>query len=169
MHGGDDHERRIRALASFLQDLRPFWPMVRRTWIGWVSRTFDSQGAFLGSSWEELSEPYAEWKARWFPGRSILSLVGTLRRQATTPTVIATPSSLELIVSPYDHPAFRVGGRTVPSRRVEPLWFQEGTTSMPARPLAATGPEMMTPSMHAELHRVGVEYADDLIRRLRLG
>lgn len=168
--GGREHSARIRALAAHLQDLRPFWPLVRRAWIGWVSRTFESEGAFLlGHRWEDLAPSYRDWKARYFPGKPILSMMGPLRRAATTPRQIVSARSLELVVEPYDHPPIPLGaGRSMPGRTLDPAWFQDGTTRMPARPLAATGPEMLTAGMRDELHRIGTEYADDLARRLRL-
>lgn len=125
-------EQALIKLATLMSDLRPFWPVVSRLFVSWMGRQFDSEGAFLTDPWEELSPDYAAWKSQNYPGKPILSLVGPLRKAATSPRRIPTPLTLTLVIEPYEHQALTPGGV---SGILDPEWFQEGTSRMPARPL----------------------------------
>lgn len=149
----DDAQRRLDRIALGLTDLRSFWPIVTRLWISWESRLFDTEGAFAGSRWAPLSASYAAWKALHFPGRPILSATGALRRAATTPRRRATPTMLVLSVEPYSRE-----GRTV-----QPSWFEEGTSRMPARPIVFGSP--LPAQASAELEAAADAYVRDLLSR----
>lgn len=156
-------ERKLLRLASFLRDLRPFWPVVSRLFTSWMSEQFESEGRFFGSGWEPLSPEYAAWKSTAFPGRGILSMMGPLRKAATSPMRIPGPLTLELRIDAYEHPP--LPGSSQGTKILEPSWFQEGTPTMPARPLLS----MLLPirAQH-ELDVAAGEYANLLIRRLGL-
>lgn len=98
----DDHdaERRIRQLALFLADLRPFWPGVARLARGWLKLQFESEGAFfsLGSKWAPLSPRYSARKRILWGDRPILVASGQAKRAASDPRRVATPNSLTLII-----------------------------------------------------------------------
>lgn len=156
VQGLDRDERAVRQLAAQLLDLRTFWPKLVPLFIGWVSATFDSEGAFIGDPWAELSEPYGSWKSLHYPGKRILSREGYLRRAATTPERRITPRLLELVIREYQQDDGTV---------VSPSWFQEGTTDMPPRPILAEQP---TAAMQASAHAVGEAHARELVRLLGL-
>lgn len=140
----------VNALAAFLEDLRPFWPLLTREWIAWASEQFESEGDYaLGHEWAPLSPAYAAWKATHYPGKSILIATGDMRRNVTTPQRVATPQSLELIVDDE-----------------KLAYHQEGTDKMPARPVVFGAP--LPPKLDARLHEVAEAYADELVQRLRL-
>lgn len=147
--------RDLEYLARFLVDLRSFWPMLSRAFVGWMSEQFETEGASWTGGWQELSEPYATWKADHFPGKGILSMYGDLRRAATTPRREATPRTLLLTIDGYTH--------SETGREMDPSWFQEGTARMPARPLIG---EVLTPAMEGELNELAERYVGGLIDSL---
>jgi hypothetical protein len=151
-----ESEKQLLRLAALLRDLRPFWPQVSRLFISWISRQFESEGAFLlGHRWEPLSPEYARRKALMFPGKGILSAEGDLRRAATSLRRIAEPRRLILEIEPYEK-----RGRTL-----EPSWFQDSTTTMPARPLLA---EELPGVAERELEEAADRYVVETVRRLGL-
>lgn len=156
VQGLDADERAIRQLAAQLLDLRTFWPKLVPLFIGWVSATFDSEGAFIGDPWAELSEPYGSWKQVHYPGKRLLSREGYLRRAATSPTRKVTPRVLELTISEY---------QVETGELVSPSWFQEGTEDMPPRPLLAEEPTL---AMQEQARQVGEQHAHELVRMLGL-
>lgn len=148
-------EQRLALLRRALRDLRPFWPRVANLEISWISRNFDTEGAFgLGRPWTPLTTEYAAAKAKLYPGKRILSATGALRRAATTPARAATPSQLILEIEPYER-----DGRTI-----GPDWFQEGTTRMPARPLLFD----LNAVMETELEQAASDYIDEIADSLGL-
>jgi hypothetical protein len=143
-HGGED---RIRRLAVFLSDLRPFWPLLVPTVTGWWRRQFDTEGEFGGARWAPLSPGYAARKAIVHPGTGILVATGAMKRAASSPRRTATPTSLTL---------------TIDDPKAE--YHQDGTARMPARPLVFGDP--LPTGARAELDRIAEEYVTDLLRRV---
>jgi hypothetical protein len=141
-----DARRRLERLGLMLTDLRSFWPMVTRLWIGWMGQMFESEGAFAGRPWAPLSPRYAAWKAARFPGKKILTRTGQLRRAATSPTRRATPTVLTL---------------TIESEVA--VYHQEGTPRMPARPPVFS---RLPAAAQEELDRAADQYVRDLLGRL---
>lgn len=176
--GLDEAERAVALLIAGISDLRPFWPRVRRIAISWISRQFDTQGAFFGDPWQPLSPAYLAWKTRVYgSSKRILSADGDLRRAATTPRSIVSPLELILRIEPYTkRTARRSSGRAGPgvgiragaavstlergSQQVDPDWFQTGTTRMPARPLFADPPALALGELDVEAEA----YVDELAR-----
>lgn len=150
--GGELTQRELEYLARFLLDLRPFWPLVSRAFVGWMSEQFKTEGESWTGGWEPLSEPYATWKASNFPGKGILSMYGDLRRAATSPRRIVTPATLTLEIEPFVH--------SQTDRTIEPAWFQDGTATMPARPLIG---DHLTLDQEEELQGLGEEYVRGLL------
>jgi hypothetical protein len=142
----DDADRRIRALAVGLSDLRPFWPMVVPLFIDWMRQQFETEGAFGGRPWSPLSPAYALFKSSVRPGRKILYFDGDLRRAASQPRRVATPTRLTLIID--DPKAIR---------------HQEGTDRMPARPIIFGDP--LPPQARTDIDRAAGKYVRDLLGR----
>lgn len=156
-----DADERIRRLALFLSDLRPFWPVVYRLVAGaggWWSRQFETEGAFAGRRWQQLSEPYARIKATVFPGKPILQARGGIRRAASRPKRIATPRSLTLLIDDSDE-QHGISGSRGPILQ----YHQEGR-GVPARPLVFGDP--LPRAAEAELEQAADDYVRDLLRRI---
>lgn len=85
------------------------------------ARQFDEQGSVETGKWSPLSPPYGRWKARVRPGRPILVFDGDLRREMTVP----------------GQGVYKVwrSGMTVGTDIDYAIHHQNGTISMPARPL----------------------------------
>jgi hypothetical protein len=81
--GDDDYERKLAQLRLFVDDLRPFWPLLVPVFIGWMGAQFATEGGWGGQTWAPLSPAYAQWKAAHYPGRSILIREGAMRRAAS--------------------------------------------------------------------------------------
>lgn len=142
----EDAERRIRTLALFLSDLRPFWPKVVPLVTGWWRRQFETEGAFAGRPWPRLSPTYAAIKARTHSGRGILIRERDLYNAAMNPRRVQTPSSLTL---------------SIEDPKVS--YHQEGD-GVPARPLVFGDPLPLV--AEAELEHEAREFVRDLVRRV---
>ena len=86
-----------------------------------ADRIFASEGH---GGWPQLSEAYARWKARNYPGKGILELTGAYRSAATQ---IGSPHNV-VEVGP-DHLTYGVEGLDYP------IFHESGTNRLPARPV----------------------------------
>ena len=82
---------------------------------------FASEGR---GGWPQLSEAYARWKARNFPGKGILDLTGAYRNAATQ---IGAPNNV--ITTTENSLTYGVEGLDYP------VYHETGTDRMPARPV----------------------------------
>lgn len=146
--GDDAYRKKLAQLELFLEDLRPFWPLLVPVFIGWMRSQFESEGVWGGQQWAPLSPAYAIEKARTHPGRTILIRDGAMRRAASQPRREATPRTLVLWIDDPKAP-----------------YHEEGTDRMPARPLI---PEPLPTSALRDVDLAAGEYVSTLIRRLQL-
>ena len=113
---------------------------------------FASQGRGV---WPQLSEAYARWKARNFPGKGILELTGAYRNAATQ---IGSPGNV--ITTTENSLTYGVEGLDYP------VYHETGTDRMPARPvfdllaedqdLAAAVTEEFNEFIDQKLREVGI-------------
>lgn len=69
--------------ARQIRDFRPFWRQYVAPWFfAALVKSFETQGAPVGG-WKALSKPYAAWKARRYPGKTILRRSDRLIRSLT--------------------------------------------------------------------------------------
>lgn len=148
LRGFDELERSLRGFAATLIDLRPFWPLVVPMFVRWMGDQFSSEGGWGGHTWTPLSAEYAAEKAARYPGRSILIATGALRGAASRPQRTATPSSLTLTITDP-----KVG------------YHQDGTPTMPARPVIPNG---LPASADAELEEAAERYCAEMAARFGL-
>lgn len=148
----DDHgeQRRLEQLALFMQDLRPFWPLVVPLVTGWWRRQFQTEGSFGGAPWAPLALRYAASKAVRHPGKGILEATGDLRRAASDPLRAQTPLSLTL---------------TIEDPKLQYHQQEDGpVANLPRRPLVFGDP--LPPLAQAELDEAAETYVRDLLHRL---
>lgn len=109
------------ALKEATSDLSGLWPDVDALLRQIEEEQFSSKGKRGGEEWVKLSDEYAAWKARRYPGRPILVLKGKLKESLTQSGGghIFIPGKLGM--------AF---GTKVPYA----VYHQTGTRYMPARP-----------------------------------
>ena len=82
---------------------------------------FASEGR---GGWPQLSEAYARWKARNYPGKGILELTGAYRNAATQ---VGAPYNVVEVGD--DHLTYGVEGLDYPA------YHETGTNRLPARPV----------------------------------
>jgi hypothetical protein len=177
--GDDDYERKLAQLRLFVDDLRPFWPLLVPVFIGWMGAQFATEGGWGGRTWAPLSPAYAQWKAAHYPGRSILIREGAMRRAASAPRREASPRKLVLWIDDPKAPLHQEGGSGGRRRastghtgygsglragsRVAAV--SSGRSGLPARPLI---PDVLPPSAVREVEHVAEEYVSTLVRRIGL-
>ena len=116
----DTFIRNIERLSENLTDgfdWESLAPMVAEA----ADRIFASEGR---GAWPQLSEAYARWKAKNYPGKGILELTGAYRSAATQ---IGSPHNV-VEVGP-DHLTYGVEGLDYP------IFHESGTNRLPARPV----------------------------------
>lgn len=72
VQGADQVQRDLGAAVARIQDLRPAWPQVYAAWRAQERELFATQGRSADLAWPRLSPGYAAWKARRFPGKTLL-------------------------------------------------------------------------------------------------
>jgi hypothetical protein len=148
LRGFTEAEKALEGFAATMVDLRPFWPLVVPITIAFFGEQFATEGAAGGAPWAPLAPSTIAEKARHGGGTSILVDTGQMRRAASRPSRIATPSSLTL---------------TIEDRAIG--FAQDGTDRAPARPVI---PDEMPISFEAELEAVADLYVADMARRFGL-
>lgn len=115
-----------RAIAGRIRDVSDFSTPFRQIaddLVDMEREAFAREGAYEGNpAWAPLSDRYAAWKARRYPGARILERTGKLRRLMTSPSVDIAPLQLAVRFSGYTR-----GGWDIPALH------QTGTRKMPAR------------------------------------
>ena len=89
LKGDDELLAVIRATRNRVGDLRPFWGSIAAVFSDREEYLFSSGGA---GNWPPLTDKYAAWKAKNYPGKPILSLEGPLK-ESLTPKFGKTGSS----------------------------------------------------------------------------
>lgn len=122
-------------------------------------RQFNSRGSGLNGQWEKLSDAYGSWKAKLFPGRPLLELMGPLREALTQSD------------SPHAYREWTASEFSFGTRDVEYASFHQfgtlrddGTRKMPARP-----PFDFDGKFNSELEEAALDGVRDAIRATRLG
>jgi hypothetical protein len=95
--------RRIHGLIGAMSDWTPVWKTLQADWSATMLARFSSEGAHEGQKWAPLSEAYARWKRKHYPGANrILYRTGALQMAAAMPETTMSPTRLEMSVDvPY--------------------------------------------------------------------
>lgn len=75
-------DRTLEAIDERIVDMRPAWEALQARFLRVERRQFESQGRYSGG-WAPLSPRYAAWKARHYPGKTILRRTDDLFRSLT--------------------------------------------------------------------------------------
>lgn len=78
--GDEELAAAFQAMARAVTDWRPYWPRVAGVFYESERARFASDGF---GTWPRLSDGYAAWKSKNYPGEGILSRTGDLRRSLT--------------------------------------------------------------------------------------
>src|SRR5580765_3894261 len=117
--GEEGLARAFGLMSGAVNDWRPYWADIAAVFYISESARFSSGGF---GTWPPLSDGYARWKAKHYPGRPILVRTGALQESLTSRTgagAIYEESPLELNL-----------GTNIPYAK----YHQTGTSKMPARP-----------------------------------
>jgi phage gpG-like protein len=82
IQGDKQFDALLGSAKKRIDDWRPFWAQIRNFLVGVMKDQFSSEGA-RAQKWEPLSARYAAWKARNYPGKTILRLTDRLYRSLT--------------------------------------------------------------------------------------
>lgn len=117
-YGDVQIDRTLAGLEFRGEDASPAWEWMGDDFTKSEARQFRSQGAYASGGWPPLSPQYARWKARHYPGKTILRRTDELFRSLTVGPAIR-----------IIEPEFAVFGSEVDYGR----YHQEGSGSLPRR------------------------------------
>jgi phage gpG-like protein len=115
---GDVQLDRTLERMEAVDDMRPAWEAIADHFAHLERRQFASQGGFSGG-WSPLSPRYAAWKARNYPGKTILRRTDDLWRSLTERPfgIEVIEKHVMVIGSDVDYGAHHQRGDGVPRRR----------------------------------------------------
>lgn len=124
-------DRAFNRIDRYISDFRNIWPGVAQEFYATEERQFQSEGASGASGrWAPLSQAYARFKSKVFPGQPILQQTSSLYESLTS------PDALDSIFRPL--PQELQIGTKVPYFRAH----QRGSGRIPARPpISLTEPD----------------------------
>lgn len=114
-------DRGISRFEEGISDYRPVWDLIYDDFLAEVKAQFESEGAHGGGRWAPLSERYARWKQKHYPGKPILERTGDLKKSLTER---GAPGAVF-----RSEPRALTMGTDVPYA----IYHQTGTRKMPAR------------------------------------
>jgi len=112
---------RFKSLTQQLGDLTPVWQDLKKIFIQIIRANFRTEGQHSGPGWAPLNPAYARYKARKYPGKTILRATDTLFKSLTG----VGGGWIERITPRYAEFGTRVAYAK---------FHQLGTSRMPARP-----------------------------------
>jgi hypothetical protein len=83
--GDEQFARDLLRFGERAGDLRPAFEAISDDFYEIEKQQFASEGGFASAGWPALSENYARWKAKHFPGKPILQRSGALMESLTNP------------------------------------------------------------------------------------
>lgn len=137
--GAKEAEFRLRHYGRRLEDWSPLWNDFAEAFAKREAIWFDRQGE---GSWADLSDPYAEWKAKVRPGKPKLVFDGDMRASLTSVGHVILGQSKTMLSL----------GTTDPKAK----FHQKGTSKMPARPVLV--PVLRLKAAFARLLHRHIEY-----------
>jgi phage gpG-like protein len=80
VEGNEQLARAFRLMSNQIDDWHQMWPSISEVFYNMERARFASAGF---GTWRRLSDGYASWKHKHYPGEPIMSLTGNLRRSLT--------------------------------------------------------------------------------------
>lgn len=118
-YGDQQIDRTLADIDDRVTDLRPLWDTLADRFAALEQRQFSSEGAYGSGGWTALSPRYAVWKARHYPGKTILRRTDELYASLTE-----RPLGIEIIEARFavfgsdvPHGGYHQKGDGVPQRR----------------------------------------------------
>lgn len=103
VYGDTQVDRSIARVENAAADMRPVWEVLRARFLRLEARQFATEGTYSGG-WPALSPPYAAWKARAYPGKTILRRTDDLWRSLVQgPAVAILEPALMILGSDVDY------------------------------------------------------------------
>lgn len=121
-----------------LDDSEPVFQSLARQFAKSQQQQFSKVGGHTGARWAPLSPRYAAWKARHYPGKPILQLSGDLKDSLTK-----RPFGVDEV---WDK------GMVVGTAISYAKYHQNGTATMPARPIIGKPTTAERKSFASTLH-----------------
>ena len=122
--GAVELDRAFNRVEQYIDDFRNFWPAITKRFYDIERAQFNTEGARGASGkWKALSPGYARFKARKFPGQTILKASTALFESMTSPDAfdsIFIPDRTQL---------------TLGTKALYALAHQQGAGRLPARPI----------------------------------
>lgn len=118
--GGDVQlHRTLERFTEAVGDMRPAWGALRDRFVALEKRQFQSEGQAASGGWSPLSPTYAAWKARNYPGKTILRRTDELFESLTEgPAIFISEPSYMVIGTDVPYAAYhQAGGPNLPQRR----------------------------------------------------
>lgn len=117
-YGDTQVDRTLAGLELGAADARPAWDEIADDFLASERRQFSTQGGYASGGWPPLSPRYAEWKARHYPGKTILRRTDELYNSLTVgPAIRITEPSYLIIGSDVDYGRYHQAGDGLPRRR----------------------------------------------------
>jgi phage gpG-like protein len=117
-YGEAQIDRTLARIELAAADASPAWELIAEEFLVAEREQFATEGGSGSGGWPQLSEPYAAWKARHYPGAKILRRTGDLEDSLTEGPEIR-------VIEPH----FMILGSAVPYGR----YHQQGSDRMPRR------------------------------------
>lgn len=118
-YGDQQVDRTLERFSDAVEDARPAWDAMADRFAAAERRQFATEGRAASGGWAPLSPRYAAWKARRYPGKTILRRSDDLWRSLTQ-----RPLGVEVI-----EPRFAMFGSAVPYG----AYHQHGSGRLPRR------------------------------------
>lgn len=134
VEGEQQLDRQFTRFTALVDDLRPLWPGVITDFRAIEKEQFSGQGIGDGGRWQPLSAAYAKWKAKAYPGKTILRRTDRLYNSLTGNTADsitdAQPQSLTIGTRVIYGRYHQTGTRRLVQRKAIDLNEQQRTRLM---------------------------------------
>lgn len=112
-------DRALERAADAAENMIPAWQVLRERFLRMEQRQFASEGAYGSGGWSPLSPRYGAWKARHYPGQTILRREDDLYLSLTQGPAVAVLQPSYMILGSDDEkgPYHQAGAGPLPRRR----------------------------------------------------
>lgn len=112
-------DRTLERVVLAAADASPAFEVIADQFLVAEQQQFATEGGFGSGGWAPLSDDYARWKARHYPGSKILHRTGELERSLTVgPEIRVIEPHMMIIGSAVEYGAFhQTGTERMPRRR----------------------------------------------------